>query len=432
MPNIISAQTAAKLIPKSLKDGTLIKTLKVGSAKTSFFQRFVYEGADYSLPLIPLSSLGSKILAIGFDPKNVVTLLFCIDPKQLTSTFDAEPLPELPPAKVNSSFKAIIKVLRTARWLDAKSGEFSDHDVPTVYTHDPDCFVTAYSYGANKPIEKMGSILIPYYKMCNENYHISREESPLTDSYYDKLKKIMEENNIAPKLLKKVGAPIPVDRAKVQLPHVMGSLVKVKTTDELLKWGKKSKITEVETEPKIDGTSTQLIYVKGVLKHAYSRGETDKGVTIGLDITRHVMEIPDVPKKLKKPVSIDVRGELFMLPKDFVPFKRSEKNPKGFRNPRNAVAGQWFRLQPNKAVLNKVRLLTYHIFDSTLTKTQQFKLLESLGLPVVKHELVTLNPAGVKKIHNKLLAYKKSEQIIPLLLGLTRLIIPVWTLHVLK
>ena len=65
---------------------------------------------------------------------------------------------------------------------------------------------------------------------------------------------------------------------------------------------------EYVCELKIDGLSVSLHYEKGILISASTRGN---GV-IGEDITHNVKTIKSIPLKLKEPVTIEVRGEIFM------------------------------------------------------------------------------------------------------------------------
>ena len=69
-------------------------------------------------------------------------------------------------------------------------------------------------------------------------------------------------------------------------------------------------------EPKLDGLAINLQYVDGYLDKALTRGD---GFT-GEDVTQNVKTISSIPLKLRGkliPDFIEVRGEIFILKKDF-------------------------------------------------------------------------------------------------------------------
>ena len=112
-------------------------------------------------------------------------------------------------------------------------------------------------------------------------------------------------------------------------------------------------------EPKMDGLSGSLIYEKGILVRAATRGD---GVT-GEDITLNVKTIRTVPLKLNKEIDIEVRGEIYMSFDSFN--KANEEREKDglalFANPRNAAAGSVRQLDSKITAKRNLDFMAYFI-----------------------------------------------------------------------
>ena len=70
-------------------------------------------------------------------------------------------------------------------------------------------------------------------------------------------------------------------------------------------------------EPKIDGLSINLLYQKGILTKAATRGDGYQGE----DVTNNVFTIENIPYKLRSsnpPKEIEIRGEIFITKNDFL------------------------------------------------------------------------------------------------------------------
>ena len=137
---------------------------------------------------------------------------------------------------------------------------------------------------------------------------------------------------------------------------------------------KEKNTIEYSAEPKIDGISASLIYIKGQLKKGLSRGDG----TEGEDITENLKTIKDIPLKIDKrnfPDEIDIRGEVFIENTDFQKIKEK------FANPRNAASGSL--RQKNSTVTAKIPLkfIAYtHGYVKKMDIDNQTDFLENLKL----------------------------------------------------
>ena len=91
-------------------------------------------------------------------------------------------------------------------------------------------------------------------------------------------------------------------------------------------------------ELKLDGVALNLLYKKGKLVAAGTRGDG----LVGEDVTHNAIHIKGVMPRIKNaPDILEVRGEVIMRFDDFMQYNEAQKKSNGkiFANPRNAAAG---------------------------------------------------------------------------------------------
>lgn len=218
------------------------------------------------------------------------------------------------------------------------------------------------------------------------NAYYNKNESLISDFEYDKLVEelnaLYKKHGITPT---KVGAN-PISKfSKVQHKVPMLSLENSYNIEDIVKWIESScdnKIIDIEIEPKIDGLSISCIYKDGKLVQAVTRGNG----TIGEDVTENVMQIRNIPLQLKEPISIEVRGEVYMTREDFdkVNEQRVSEGEIPYANPRNLASGTLRQLDANVVKERGLHVLFYYIVgNGTPTQLEDIFMMHRLGLPTM-------------------------------------------------
>lgn len=140
-------------------------------------------------------------------------------------------------------------------------------------------------------------------------------------------------------------------------------------------------------ELKIDGLAISLLYRRGELVRAATRGDG----TTGEDVTHNVRTIDDIPQQLSGenlPEEIEIRGEIFMPTSGFNELNERLRaaGETEFANPRNAAAGSLRQKDPEKTAQRPLSMFVHGIgARSGLELSSQheaYDLLASWGLPV--------------------------------------------------
>ena len=154
-------------------------------------------------------------------------------------------------------------------------------------------------------------------------------------------------------------------------------------------------------EPKVDGVAIALLYEKGMLVRAATRGDG----TTGDEVTRNIRTIGVIPLKLhgRAPDVLEVRGEVY-LPKETFARINAERDEQGlptFANPRNAAAGTLKQLDPNIVAERKLSAVFYGYGAvepaSALPERMEefFTQLKAWGLPVNPRHWLARDASGV-------------------------------------
>lgn len=239
------------------------------------------------------------------------------------------------------------------------------------------------------------------------NYHSKRyytlDDPEITDYEYDRmmldLKKAEGEHPdwiVPDSPTQRIGDDSYTTFDKVEHTVQMGSLQDVFSEEELL--GFNAKCQEefpglfYVVEPKIDGLSVSLEYQDGILV----RGSTRGNGFVGEDVTKNLMTIRDLPKKLLKPVDfLEVRGEVYMPRQVFGELvqKQLENGEDPFKNPRNAAAGGLRQKDPKVTAARRLSIFVFNIQqirgEAFSSHKESLDYLRSQGFPVIPSYLRT-------------------------------------------
>jgi DNA ligase (NAD+) len=135
-------------------------------------------------------------------------------------------------------------------------------------------------------------------------------------------------------------------------------------------------------EPKIDGVSVEIVYEKGVLVQASTRGDGE----VGEEVTANVRTMHTVPLKLPREIDLKVRGEVYIDGADLAKINREREavGERTFANPRNAAAGSLRLLDPRATARRPLKLFAWELVHGDRmheTHSESYGWLESMGIP---------------------------------------------------
>ena len=138
-----------------------------------------------------------------------------------------------------------------------------------------------------------------------------------------------------------------------------------------------------EEEEKIDGISIVLYYEDGMFVRALTRGNG----YVGNDVSDNIRTIKTIPLRLSRPVTIAVRGEVYLPKADFERLK--ESNPE-VANARNMTAGTVRRQKSSEAAQVPLTIFVYEGFWADKSETPDNHLailacLKELGFRINPH-----------------------------------------------
>jgi DNA ligase (NAD+) len=189
-------------------------------------------------------------------------------------------------------------------------------------------------------------------------------------------------------------------------PERMLSLDNAFEPDELAGWAERVERdaggpVSYLCEPKVDGLAIDLVYERGRLVRAATRGDG----RVGEDVTLNVRTIGQIPERLTGadvPELLEVRGEIYFPIQGFADLNAAlvEAGDRPFANPRNAASGSLRQKDPRITAGRPLRMVVHGIgarrgFDLT-TQSAAYETLRGWGLPTSTRWKAVPDLAGVR------------------------------------
>lgn len=229
---------------------------------------------------------------------------------------------------------------------------------------------------------------IKFLKHCSELYE-SNGSSPISDTDYDNEYYELERLDPNNSFFDEVGgiSDNHIYGTRVKHDVIMGSLNKSLDINSFLKWIKLtySKVPNLILQHKIDGLSLSLLYNKGRLIRATTRGD---GIT-GIDVTKNAIFVKGVLKEINYTSKVEIRGECFKDKFDFYKNWHTSVNSEGYKNPRNFAAGSLNQIDPNITKERELEFIAYEIVQKEFeTEIKKDKFLNDCGFKTLSQSSI--------------------------------------------
>src|SRR3989344_5477440 len=260
-------------------------------------------------------------------------------------------------------------------------------------------------------------------------YHVL-DKQEISDAALDSLKHELQQleeqfpNLVTPDSpTQRVGGTPLGEFKKVRHAVRMLSLNDVFSAEETTSWVERiqkivpGRVLDFYGEVKMDGLAVSLLYRKGMLVRASTRGDG----AIGEDVTQNIKTIEAIPLTLERGKGpganaalvsrsilsdIEVRGEVYMLKSVFEKLNADLKkvNMPVFANPRNAAAGSVRQLDSKVTVKRKLSFMAYDLVTDLGQKTHQEShgLLEALGFKAGTNNEYLNDVGAIERYHRQI------------------------------
>lgn len=261
----------------------------------------------------------------------------------------------------------------------------------------------------------------------NRLYH-EQDDPEIPDSEYDALyRELRELEEAHPDLVtpdsptQAVGSRPSEAFAPVEHGARMLSLENVFDAEELAEFDRRlaglldeEAERQYSAEPKLDGVALSLLYERGRLVRAATRGDG----RVGENVTHTARTIASVPDRLSGgdvPERIEVRGEVFMPVSGFEDYNRKaeQEGEKALVNPRNAAAGALRQKDPAEAARRSLDFFAHGVGSAVDVPavSRQSELLEAMaswGFKVCPETESVTGASGCLAYYERIAALRES------------------------
>jgi NAD-dependent DNA ligase len=235
------------------------------------------------------------------------------------------------------------------------------------------------------------NVLSEMVVVSNELY---RNQKPIiNDNQFDILEDYIRENFPDNKVIRLIGAPIPVGKNKAVLPYEMWSMDKIKPDTHALESWKKKFGGPYVLSCKLDGVSGLYTTEGPGGPKLYTRGDGK----VGQDVSHFIPYL-----RLPKQKDIVIRGE-FIIPKKVF----EEKYKKDFANARNLVSG----IVNQKSIDTKIKdvhFVAYEVIVPLIKPSEQFEFLKNLEIDSVLNKDVGFENLTNEYLSQTLIDWRKN------------------------
>jgi DNA ligase (NAD+) len=252
----------------------------------------------------------------------------------------------------------------------------------------------------------------------NDRLYYERDQPAISDAAYDRLVNRLRALEAAhPGLVtsesptQRVAGKATTGFATARHAAPMLSLESTRNAEDIARFDQRARralgnSVRYLLQPKLDGASIELVYERGRLVRAATRGD---GVA-GEDVTANVATISSVPRMLRRgrhavPRHVSVRGEVMMGLRGFAALNRRlvQRGDEPFANPRNAAAGSLRQLDSRITAERPLDVVTYEILDMAGgtfgTDGEVIAALQAWGLQTPEHARRAASLEEIVKYH---------------------------------